>query len=58
LPDGLDGRPKREHFRGVSEKLAPAASPAAGRQPAIDSEWLLIWLDDRGRFERYEVTTD
>ena len=24
----------------------------------VDSEWLLIWLDDAGRFERYEVRTD
>lgn len=25
---------------------------------AIDSEWLLIWLDDSGNFSRYEVATD
>ena len=25
---------------------------------SIDSEWLLIWLDDSGRFERYEIVTD
>ena len=25
---------------------------------AIDSEWLLIWLDDSGNFERYEIATD
>ena len=25
---------------------------------SIDSEWLLIWLDDRGRFRRYEVLDD
>ena len=24
----------------------------------VDSEWLLIWLDDGGRFERYEVRSD
>ena len=24
----------------------------------VDSEWLLVWLDDSGRFERYEVRTD
>jgi hypothetical protein len=24
----------------------------------IDSEWLLIWLDDDGRFERYAIYTD
>jgi hypothetical protein len=24
----------------------------------VDSEWLLIWLDGSGRFERYEVWTD
>lgn len=24
----------------------------------LDSEWLLIWLDGSGRFERYEVWTD
>jgi hypothetical protein len=25
---------------------------------AIDSEWLLIWLDDTGTFERYEIYSD
>ena len=25
---------------------------------AIDSEWLLIWLDENKRFERYRVTND
>lgn len=25
---------------------------------AIDSEWLLIWLDDSGRFERFQIHTD
>lgn len=24
----------------------------------VDSEWLLIWLDGSGRFERYQVSTD
>jgi hypothetical protein len=24
----------------------------------IDSEWLLIWLDDTGHFERYKIATD
>jgi hypothetical protein len=25
---------------------------------AIDSEWLLIWLDDNGRFQRFELASD
>ena len=25
---------------------------------AIDSDWLLIWLDDSGRFARYKIATD
>lgn len=25
---------------------------------AMDSEWLLIWLDESGRFERYEIAGD
>ncbi len=24
----------------------------------VDSEWLLIWFDDLGNFERYEIATD
>ncbi len=24
----------------------------------IDSQWLLIWLDDDGKFERYAIHTD
>ena len=24
----------------------------------VDSEWLLVWLDEAGRFQRYAVYTD
>jgi len=24
----------------------------------VDSEWLLIWFDDSGKFERYQIATD
>lgn len=24
----------------------------------VDSEWLLIWFDDSGNYERYTITTD
>jgi hypothetical protein len=30
----------------------------AERGFGVDSEWLLIWFDDSGNFERYEITTD
>ncbi|MBI5349175.1 MAG: hypothetical protein HZB77_07640 [Chloroflexi bacterium] len=30
----------------------------AERGLGVDSEWLLIWFDDSGNFERYEITTD
>ncbi len=30
----------------------------AERGLGVDSEWLLIWFDESGKFERYEITTD
>ena len=30
----------------------------AERGFGVDSEWLLIWFDETGNFERYEITTD
>jgi hypothetical protein len=30
----------------------------AERGLGVDSEWLLIWFDDSGKFQRYEITTD
>jgi hypothetical protein len=28
------------------------------RGPGVDLEWLLVWFDDSGKFERYEIATD
>ena len=30
----------------------------AERGLGVDSEWLLIWFDDSGNFERYDIVTD
>ena len=30
----------------------------AERGLGVDSEWLLIWFDESGKFERYEIATD
>ena len=66
----LPGRDRRE----LEEMLGPSLETAyfadtgrdliyvLGREResmfAIDSEWLLIWLDGSGRFQRYEIRTD
>ncbi len=32
--------------------------PERGGGINIDSEWLLVWLDKSGRFQRYRIVTD
>ena len=45
------------NFAGLGHDLIYVTGPERGPF-SIDSEWLLIWLDEQGRFERFEVTTD
>ena len=46
------------YFASSGRDLIYPLGKERGSLAAIDSEWLLIWLDQSGRFERYEVWTD
>ncbi len=46
------------YFESTGRDLIYILGPQRDSFFAIDSEWLLIWLDDSGHFERYEIYTD
>jgi hypothetical protein len=46
------------YFRHTGRDLMYVLGPERNSYFAIDEEWLLIWLDARGRFERYAIVTD
>jgi outer membrane protein assembly factor BamE (lipoprotein component of BamABCDE complex) len=45
-------------FANTGRDLIYSTGPERDTPFSIDSEWLLIWLDDQGRFERYAVYRD
>jgi hypothetical protein len=45
------------YFRSTGRDLIYVLGPESGLF-AIDSEWLLIWLDDKRCFKRHKVVTD
>ena len=46
------------YFAGTGRDMIYRLGMERDSMFGIDSEWLLIWLDDSGRFERYEVRND
>jgi hypothetical protein len=46
------------YFQSSGRDLIYVTGPQRDSFFAIDSEWLLIWLDDTGRFERYAIVSD
>ena len=46
------------YFQSSGRDLIYILGPQRDSFMAIDSEWLLIWLDDSGRFERFEIAVD
>jgi hypothetical protein len=66
----LPGRDRRELEQMLGPSLDTPYFASTGRDLiyllgrerdsmfGVDSEWLLIWLDGSGRFERYQVWTD
>lgn len=46
------------YFKSSGRDLIYVLGPQRDSYFAIDSEWLLIWLDKDGRFERYAIVTD
>ncbi len=54
----LGASPETGYFQSSGRDLIYATGPQRDSLFAIDSEWLLIWLDDMGRFERYAIVSD
>ncbi|PYN50206.1 MAG: hypothetical protein DMD94_27260 [Candidatus Rokuibacteriota bacterium] len=46
------------YFKSSGRDLIYTLGPQRDSYFAIDSEWLLIWLDKDGRFSRYEIAND
>ena len=46
------------YFESTGRDLIYILGPERDSFFGIDSEWLLIWLDDSGHFERYGINTD
>lgn len=53
----LGPSPETPYFAGVDKDLIYPLGPREGFF-GNESEWLLIWFDDEGRFERYEVNNN
>jgi hypothetical protein len=46
------------YFRSTGRDLIYPLGPERDVYLGLDSEWLLIWLDDAGRFRRYAIAND
>lgn len=46
------------YFESNGRDLIYRLGPERDSWLSIDSEWLLIWLDERGQFRRYSISTD
>lgn len=46
------------YFTSTGRDLIYILGPERDSFIRIDSEWLLIWLDEKGIFERYEIADD
>jgi hypothetical protein len=46
------------YFESTGRDLIYILGPQRDSFFPVDSEWLLIWLDDSGHFERYGINTD
>ena len=47
-----------EYFESTGRDLIYWTGPQRDSPFAIDSEWLLIWVDPNGRVSRYEILSD
>jgi len=46
------------NFQSSDKDLIYYVGPERDGVFNMDSEWLLIWLDENGKYKRYMVTTD
>lgn len=58
IEDQLGPSLKTNYFSEINKDLIYYLGPERGSLFNIDSEWLLIWLDEKGRFEHYEIVND
>lgn len=47
-----------EYFRSSGRDLIYPLGRERDMSISVDSEWLLIWLDDKGQYARYKVVND
>ena len=47
-----------DYFIGVDKDLIYYLGPERDGFFNIDSEWILIWLDENGKFKRYMIAND
>lgn len=47
-----------DYFESSGRDLIYVLGPERDALFGLDSEWLLIWVDGNGRFQRYVITTD
>jgi hypothetical protein len=46
------------YFKSTGRNLIYVTGPERDSFIGIDSEWLLIWVDENGIYQRHMVTTD
>ena len=46
------------YFKSIDKDLIYYMGPQRDSYMKIDSEWLLIWLDESGRFKKYRLMND
>ncbi len=47
-----------DYFQSIDKDLIYYMGPERDNYMALDSEWLLIWLDENGIFQRYKIVND
>lgn len=58
IESALGHSEETSYFEETGRDLIYMTGPERDAVFGIDSEWLLIWLDKNGRFERYDVRRD
>lgn len=46
------------YFASINKDLIYYMGPERDNYMNIDSEWLLIWLDESGKYEKYKIMND
>ena len=54
----LDPSPDTPYFKSIGRDLIYLTGPERNSFISIDSEWLLIWVDKQGIYERHAIVSD